>query len=67
MAPTEVASDSAVARGPATVKKPGEAKRQFRRDSQKTVATARVAVKQPKFEGKNEDLKGHVYDCSDAR
>jgi hypothetical protein len=24
-------------------------------------------VKQPKFEGKNEDLKGHVYDCSDAR
>ena len=26
-----------------------------------------VAVKQPKFEGKCEELKGHIYDCSDAR
>jgi hypothetical protein len=24
-------------------------------------------IKQPKFEGKCEDLKGHIYDCSDAR
>jgi hypothetical protein len=67
MTPTEVTSNSAVAKGPATVKKLGEPKRYFRRDSQKTIATARVAVKQPKFEGKNEDLRGHVYDCSDAR
>ena len=23
--------------------------------------------RQPKFEGKSDDLKGHVYDCSDSR
>ena len=26
-----------------------------------------VIVRQPKFEGKCDGLKGHVYDCSDAR
>jgi hypothetical protein len=24
-------------------------------------------VRQPKFEGSSEDLKGHVYDCSNSR
>jgi hypothetical protein len=49
-------------------KKPSAARRYFRRgDSKKPVAETRVAVKQPKFGGKNEDLKGHIYDCSNAR
>jgi hypothetical protein len=49
-------------------KKPGVAQRYFPRgDSKKPVAETRVAVKQPKFEEKNEDLKGHIYDCSDLR
>jgi hypothetical protein len=49
-------------------KKPSLARRHFRRgDSKKPVAETRVAVKQPKFEGKNEDLKGYIYDCSDSR
>ena len=26
-----------------------------------------VPSRQPKFEGKCEHLKGHIYDCSDAR
>ena len=26
-----------------------------------------VVSRQPKFEGKCDELKGHVYDCSDAR
>ena len=26
-----------------------------------------VPPRQPKFEGKCEDLKGHIYDCSDAK
>ncbi len=24
------------------------------------------AVRQPRFEGKCEELKGHIYDCSDS-
>jgi hypothetical protein len=28
---------------------------------------ARPVIKQPKFEGKCEDLKGHIYDCFNAR
>jgi hypothetical protein len=49
-------------------KKPGGARRYFQRgDSKKPVAETRVTVKQPKFEGKNEDLRGHICDCSDAR
>jgi hypothetical protein len=35
---------------------------QNRRNSKKT-----IVQKQPKFEGKWDDLKGHIYDCSDAR
>ena len=27
----------------------------------------RPIVKQPKFEGQCEELKGHIYDCTDAR
>jgi hypothetical protein len=30
-------------------------------------APSRAIIKQPKFEGKCEELKGHIYDCSDAR
>ena len=26
-----------------------------------------VTIRQPKFEGKCEELKGHIYDCSDSR
>ena len=26
-----------------------------------------MTPRQPKFEGKCDDLKGHVYDCSDSR
>jgi hypothetical protein len=26
-----------------------------------------VVVKQPKFEGRCDDLKGFIYDCADAR
>ncbi len=35
-----------------------QAKRNFNR---------KAIVRQPKFEGKCEELKGHIYDCSDAR
>jgi hypothetical protein len=49
------------------IKKPSAARRYFRREPKKPVIEMRIAVKQPKFEGKNEDLKGHIYDCSDAR
>ena len=39
-----------------------------RRGSRKPTATqGRPVTRQPKFEGKCEDLKGHIYDCSDAR
>ncbi len=48
--------EGAVVGGAAEVKKPRKAKRRFLRDPKKPVAATRVAVKQPKFEGKNEDL-----------
>ncbi len=44
-----------------------EPRRYFRRDSRKPAATPRVVVKQPKFEGKNEDLKGHIFDCANVK
>ena len=40
-----------------SMKKPG-----FRYNNLKT-----TVQRQPKFEGKCDELKGHVYDCSDAR
>jgi hypothetical protein len=33
----------------------------------KPATVTRLVIKQPKFEGKCEDLKGHIYDCSNAR
>jgi hypothetical protein len=43
-------------------------KRYRRRCHRKTATTTtRTVIRQPKFEGKCEDLKGHIYDCSDAR
>jgi hypothetical protein len=61
--------EGAVAGSLVEAKKPSKARRYFQRNNQKPVATGttRVAVKQPKFEGKNENLKGHIYNCSDAR
>jgi hypothetical protein len=65
---TDSNSGKSAAASSSVKKKPGGARRYFRRgDSKKPVAETRVAVKQPKFEGKNEDLKGHIYDCPDAR
>jgi hypothetical protein len=32
-----------------------------------TPPTGRPVIRQPKFEGKCNDLKGHIYDCSDVR
>jgi hypothetical protein len=49
------------------IKKPSAARRYLRREPKKPIVDTRIAVKQPKFEGKNEDLEGRVYDCSDAR
>ena len=34
---------------------------------QKYGAFKKPIIKQPKFEGKCEELKGHVYDCTDSR
>jgi hypothetical protein len=42
-------------------------KRCRRRGFRKPATVTRPVIKQPKFEGKCEDLKGHIYDCSDAR
>jgi hypothetical protein len=44
-------------------------KRYHRRGFRKPngMTTGRPVIKQPKFEGRCEDLKGHIYDCSDAR
>ena len=42
-------------------------KRYRRRGQRKPMTTERPTTKQPKFEGKCEDLKGHIYDCSDSR
>jgi hypothetical protein len=58
---------SVAAGGAAEIKKPREDKRYYRRESKKPVSTTRTTIKQQKFEGKNEDLRGHVYDCSNAR
>jgi hypothetical protein len=47
----------------AEVKKPNTARRYFQRDPKKAVATinmTRVMVKQPKFEGKKEELNGQL-------
>jgi hypothetical protein len=65
---TDSNSGKSAAASSSVEKKPGGPRRYFRRgDSKKPVAETRVAVKQPKFEGENEDLTGHIYDCSDAR
>jgi hypothetical protein len=65
---TDSNSGESAAASSSVEKKPGGARRYFRRgDSKKPVAETRVTVKQPKFEGKNKDLRGNVYDCSDAR
>jgi hypothetical protein len=55
--------------GAGEAKKPREGRRYFsRREPKKPAVVPKVVVKQPKFVGKNEDLvRGHVYDCSDAR
>jgi hypothetical protein len=42
-------------------------KRYRRRGFRKPATVTRPMIKQPKFEGKCEDLKGQIYDCSDAR
>jgi hypothetical protein len=32
-----------------------------------TTAPGRLVARQPRFKGKCKELKGHIYDCSDAR
>jgi hypothetical protein len=45
-----------------------ENKRYRRCGFRKSATTPRPVIKQPKFEGKCEDLVGHIYDdCSDTR
>ena len=41
--------------------------RNRRRGFRKPAGTPRPILRQPKFEGKCEELKGHIYDCSDTR
>jgi hypothetical protein len=41
-------------------------KRYRRHSFRKSAAVTRRIIKQPKFEGKCVDLKGHIYDCSDT-
>ena len=36
-------------------------------NGKKTVIHKTFTPRAPKFEGKCTDLKGHIYDCSDAR
>ena len=38
-----------------------------KRNPQKQGYQKPIAARQPKFEGKCDELKGHIYDCSDAR
>lgn len=38
-----------------------------RLQAQRPVNKSNNAPRQPKFEGKCDDLKGHIYDCSDSR
>jgi hypothetical protein len=65
---TDSNSGESAAASRSVEKKPGGAERYLRRGvSKKPVAETRVAVKQPNFEGKNEDPRGHIYDCADAR
>jgi hypothetical protein len=44
-----------------------DSKRYRRRGFRKPVPGTKPTIKQPKFEGRCAELKGHIYDCSDAR
>jgi hypothetical protein len=41
--------------------------RNKRGGAKKTTSVNTVVPRQPKFEGRCEELKGHIYDCSDVR
>ena len=45
----------------------GGQKPAFRHGSQKPAGGSPVVLRQPKFEGRCEQLKGHIFDCSDSR
>ncbi len=65
---TSVSGGGGAGNNLAEVNKPKDARRHFRRNPRKPSGTPRVVVKQPKFEGtKNDNLKGHIFNCSDAR
>jgi hypothetical protein len=55
------------ATGDAKTSNPNDSNRYCRGGYRKPSTTNRPVIKQPKFEGKCKDLKGHIYDCTDAR
>jgi hypothetical protein len=69
--PKDINNDASPNPGGTTgdTKPPNNNKQRFyRRGSRKpTTAPGRPVARPPEFEGKCKELKGHIYDCSDAR
>jgi hypothetical protein len=51
---------------PQSISGTSETKKHRKRGFRKPIPTV-ITPRQPKFEGKCEELKGHIYDCSDTR
>jgi hypothetical protein len=70
MTPEDNTNDAAKPGGAAGDVKPSNTsdnKRYRRRGFRKSTTVTRTVTKQPKFEGRCDELKGHIYDCSDSR